>query len=173
MASSDPGVEAAGPSAEHIDAVRLASRVLVAVTAQSLASVEDRVTLPQYRILVVLASRGPQNLRSVAQGLGVNPSAATRLCDKLVSAGLIHRSEDPADRRYLVLQLTTDGHQLVQSVIDQRSAAIATVLAKMPPRLRDDLLPALRAFADAAGEVPERQAWALGWTTDEPERPGS
>jgi hypothetical protein len=57
-----------------------------------------------------------------------------------VAAGLIHRTDDPADRRYVVLRLTTEGHQLVQSVIDQRSAAIATVLAKMPPRLRDDLL---------------------------------
>ena len=168
MTCSDPGADTAGPSAEHVEAVRLASRVLVAVTAQSFASVEDRVTLPQFRILVILASRGPQNLRSVAQGLGVNPSAATRLCDKLVSAGLIHRTDDPADRRNLVLRLTTDGHQLVQSVIDQRSAAIAAVLAKMPPRLRDDLLPALRAFADAAGEVPERRVWALGWTTEEP-----
>jgi DNA-binding MarR family transcriptional regulator len=170
MTSSDPSVDAACPTAEHIEAVRLASRVLVAVTAQSLASVEDRVTLPQYRILVILASRGPQTMGSVAQSLGVTPSAATRMCDKLVSAGLIHRSDDPADRRYLVLRLTTDGHQLVQSVIDQRSAAIATVLAKMPPRLCDDLLPALRAFADAAGEVPERQVWTLGWTTDEPEQ---
>lgn len=168
MTCSDPGADTVGPSAEHVEAVRLASRVLVAVTAQSFASVEDRVTLPQFRILVILASRGPQNLRSVAQGLGVNPSAATRLCDKLVSAGLIHRTDDPADRRNLVLRLTTDGHQLVQSVIDQRSAAIAAVLAKMPPRLRDDLLPALRAFADAAGEVPERRVWALGWTTEEP-----
>src|SRR5436305_10907898 len=168
MTCSDPGADTAGPSAEHVEAVRLASRVLVTVTAQSFASVEDRVTLPQFRILVILASRGPQNLRSVAQGLGVNPSAATRLCDKLVSAGLIHRTDDPADRRNLVLRLTTDGHQLVQSVIDQRSTAIAAVLAKMPPRLRDDLLPALRAFADAAGEVPERRVWALGWTTEEP-----
>jgi DNA-binding MarR family transcriptional regulator len=168
MTYSDPGADTAGPSAEHVEAVRLASRVLVAVTAQSFASVEDRITLPQFRILVILASRGPQNLRSVAQGLGVNPSAATRLCDKLVSAGLILRTDDPTDRRHLVLRLTTDGHQLVQSVIDQRSAAIAAVLAKMPPRLRDDLLPALRAFADAAGEVPERRVWALGWTTEEP-----
>jgi DNA-binding MarR family transcriptional regulator len=165
----DPDPDPAGLSEEHIDAVRLASRVLVAVTATSLTSVEDRVTLPQFRILVILASRGPQNLRSVAQGLGVIPSAATRLCDKLVSAGLIHRTVDPADRRYLKLRLSPDGYQLVQSVTDQRSTAIATVLAKMPSRLRNDLLPALRAFAEAAGEVPERQVWALGWTTDEPE----
>ncbi|HET9116775.1 MAG TPA: MarR family transcriptional regulator [Pseudonocardiaceae bacterium] len=167
MTDNDAGIDAVGPSPEHIEAVRLASRVLVAVTAQSLASVEDRVTLPQFRILAVLASRGAQNLRSVAHGLGVIPSAVTRLSDKLVSAGLIHRAADPADRRYLVLQLTPEGCQLVQSVIDQRSAAIATVLAKMPPRLRDDLLPALRAFVDAAGEIPERPVWALGWTTEE------
>jgi hypothetical protein len=43
-------------------------------------------TLPQLRVLVVIASRGPQNLAGVAQGLGVHSSNATRACDKLVEA---------------------------------------------------------------------------------------
>ncbi|MFN2535463.1 MAG: hypothetical protein ABR528_09440, partial [Pseudonocardiaceae bacterium] len=74
-----PEGEIAGPSAEQIEAVVLATRVLVAVTAQSIASVEDQVTLPQFRVLVMIASRGPQNLTAVAQGLGVHASNATRL----------------------------------------------------------------------------------------------
>jgi DNA-binding MarR family transcriptional regulator len=141
---------------------------MIAVSAQSVASVEDQVTLPQLRVLVMIASRGPQNLTSVAQGLGVHTSNATRLCDKLVEAGLVHRSDDPTDRRNLVLQLTATGYRLVEAVTDQRRGAIATVLTKMPAPLRNDLLPALRAFADAAGEIPESQIWTLGWTTEQP-----
>jgi DNA-binding MarR family transcriptional regulator len=168
MSRTPGGEEIAGPSPEQIEAVMLATRVLVAVTAQSLASVEHLITLPQLRVLVVIASRGPLNLTAVAQGLGVHASNATRLCDKLVEAALIQRSEDPADRRNLVLRLTAAGYQLVQGMTDQRRAAIATILAKMPPELRDDLVPVLRGFAQAAGEITEKQVWALGWSTEHP-----
>src|SRR5690242_8027317 len=135
--------QTAGPSGEQIEAVMLASRVLVAVTAESIAGLDDQVTLPQWRVLVMIASRGPLNLTSVAQKLGVHASNATRLCDKLVEAGLIQRREDPADRRNLVLRLTAAGDQLVKDLTNQRRAAIAHVLAKMPPALREDLVPVL------------------------------
>jgi DNA-binding MarR family transcriptional regulator len=168
MSRMDPDEDMTGPSPEEIDAVMLAARVLVAVTAQSVASVEAQATLPQLRVLVMIASRGSLNLTAVAQGLGVHPSNATRICDKLVEADLVHRSDDPADRRNLVLELTTSGRQLVQTVTARRRAALANVLAKMPPRLRSDLVPVLRAFAEAAGEVPLRSVWSLGWTTEQP-----
>jgi DNA-binding MarR family transcriptional regulator len=167
MSRTPGGEQTAGPSAEQIEAVVLATRVLVAVTAQSLASLDD-VTLPQFRVLVMIGSRGPQNLTAVAQGLGVHASNATRLCDKLVQAGLIHRSEDPADRRNVVLALTAAGYQLVQDMTDQRRAAIAQILAKVPPQLRDDLVPVLHCFAQAAGEISHEQVWALGWSTEHP-----
>jgi DNA-binding MarR family transcriptional regulator len=158
----------AAHSAEQIEAVVLATRVLVAVTARSLACLEEQVTLPQLRVLVMIASRGPQNLTAVAQGLGVHASNATRLSDKLVEAGLIKRSEDPADRRNLVLRLTAAGYQLVRDMTNQRRAAIATILTKMSPGLRDDLVPVLRNFAQAAGEITEKEVWALGWSTEDP-----
>jgi DNA-binding MarR family transcriptional regulator len=132
MSSTPGGQDIAGPSTEQIDAVVLATRVLVAVTAQSIVSVEDRVSLPQFRVLVMIASRGRQNLRSVARGLGVHASNVTRLCDKLVEAGLLQRSDDPADRRNLVLGLTAAGDQLVKDVTNQRRAAIASVLPRCP-----------------------------------------
>ena len=69
---------------EVVDAVLRASRVLVAVAVRSLAEVDDDVTLPQYRALVVLASRGPQRPTELADALAVHPSTITRLCDRLV-----------------------------------------------------------------------------------------
>ena len=168
MSRTDPGEDLTGPSDEEIDAVMLAARVLVAVTAQSVASVEAQATLPQLRVLVMIASRGSLNLTAVAQGLGVHPSNATRICDKLVEADLVHRSDDPADRRNLVLELTASGRQLVQTVTARRRAALANVLAKMPAQLRSDLVPVLLAFADSAQEIPPSEAWGLGWTTELP-----
>ena len=62
---------AGGPTEAEIESVMRAARVLVGVSAQSFAVVEDRLTLPQLRVLVMVASRGPLRLAAVAEGLGV------------------------------------------------------------------------------------------------------
>jgi DNA-binding MarR family transcriptional regulator len=152
---------------DDVDAVMLAARVLVGVSARSVALVEDDVTLPQLRLLVMVASRGPLNLAAVAAGLGVHPSNATRACDRLVTAGLLDRRDNPADRRHLLLELTPSGRALVARVMDQRRAAIAEILGRMPRSRRRELVGVLRSFAAAAGELPDREVWALGWTTSE------
>jgi DNA-binding MarR family transcriptional regulator len=157
------------PTRDQVDAVMRAARVLVGVTARSFAAIEDRVTLPQLRIMVMIASRGPLNLGSIAASLEVHPSNASRACDRLVAAGLLDRRNDPADRRNLLLRLTEAGTQLVDEVTAQRRQAIQDTLEKMPARQRRGLVAALGAFADAAGE-PAEAAWSLGWTTENPVR---
>src|SRR4051794_29967884 len=85
--------------ADDVEATMLAARALVGISAQSLAEVDDVVTPPQLRVLVMIASRGPLNLGAVARGLGVHPSNATRACDRLVAAGLGGRRRAPRHRR--------------------------------------------------------------------------
>lgn len=77
---------------EVVDAVIGASRALLAVAARSLAGVAEDVTLPQYRTLVVLVSRGPQRVADLADALGVLPSTATRMLDRLVAKDLVRRA---------------------------------------------------------------------------------
>ncbi|MFC5950238.1 MarR family winged helix-turn-helix transcriptional regulator [Pseudonocardia lutea] len=157
------------PTHEQVDAVMRTARVLVGLTARSFAAIEDRVTLPQLRIMVMIASRGPLNLGAIAASLDVHPSNASRACDRLVAAGLLDRRDDPADRRNLLLQLTDAGAQLVDEVTAQRRQVIHDTLARMPARRRRSLVAALGAFADAAGE-PAEAAWSLGWPTENPAR---
>lgn len=150
---------------DDVDAVMLAARVLVGVSARSVAMVEEVVTLPQLRLLVMVESRGPLNLATVADGLGIHPSNATRACDRLVLAGLLDRRDNPADRRNLLLELTPAGRELVARVMAHRRSAIAEILDRMPPDRRRALSKVLHSFASAAGELPHRDVWALGWTT--------
>jgi len=135
------------------------------IRAQSVAAVEDEVTLPQLRLLVMVASRGTLNLGAVAAGLGVHPSNATRAVDRLVVAGLLDRSDDPTDRRHLLLEITDAGRALVWQVMSHRRTAVAAILDRMPASRRRSLVPALAAFALAGGEVPDTDVWSLGWTT--------
>jgi DNA-binding MarR family transcriptional regulator len=147
---------------EMTDAVLTASRVLVAVAARSLANHGAEVSLPQYRALVVLASRGPLRPVDLAEALGVDPSTVTRLCDRLADKRLISRRRPAGDRRVVQLDLSTRGRELIQAVTAQRREEIARILAGVPAVEREALVRAFRAFAQAAGEVPEDQ-WPRSW----------
>jgi DNA-binding MarR family transcriptional regulator len=145
-----------------VDAVLGASRALVAVAARSLADLAEDVTLPQYRALVELAARGPQRPADLASALGVDPSTATRMCDRLVRKQLVQRRRISVDRRGVRISLTPAGRALVEEVTRRRRTEIAQIVRRMPRADRASALRALRVFADAAGEVPE-QDWSLGW----------
>jgi DNA-binding MarR family transcriptional regulator len=157
------------PSAEEIESVMLAARVLIGVTAQSVAAFAAEITLPQLRILAMVANRKSLNLDTMARGLGVHPSNATRACDKLVRAGLLNRRHDPVDRRHLVLELSEGGRDLVDRMTSFRRAEIERFLVRMPAKHRRALTPALLSFAAAGGEVLDGEAWALGWLIEVPE----
>ncbi len=139
-----------------------ASRALVAIAARSLASVDRDLTLPQFRALVVLASRGSLNPAVFADVLGVHPSTATRMCDRLVTKRLITREVSPTNRREVVIGLTSRGRRIVDSVSRRRRKEITEIIETVPGSRRGSMVRALRIFADAAGEIPEER-WPLGW----------
>jgi DNA-binding MarR family transcriptional regulator len=147
---------------ELVDAVLGASRALVAVAARSLANLAEDVTLAQYRVLVELAARGPQRPADLATALGVDRSTATRMCERLVRKQLVRRRRTTTDRRTVRVALTPLGRGLVDEATRRRRAEIAQILQGMAKADQRPVLTALRAFADAAGEVPE-QDWSLGW----------
>jgi len=145
-----------------IETVLTTSRVFVAIAARSLASIEADVTLPQFRLLIVLAAHGPQALKSLADFLAVNASTATRMCDRLVRKGLIRRRTSPSDRREVRLALTEDGHDLVNHATTQRRLELSRLLEFVPAEEQRHLVRALTYINAAAGEVPD-QDWATGW----------
>lgn len=137
-----------------VDAALSAANVMMRVAARSVFEVEDRVTTPQLRVLMMIAATGPQNLGAVATELGVHPSNATRACEKLVRAGYIVRSDHPTDRRYIRLELTEAGDDLVNHVLDQRRSAMAQVLESLPEDDQKRVAAAFEIFASAAGGEP-------------------
>lgn len=167
------GQPGGGPGPEDeteafVTALLTASRVLVGVSARSLSEVEEAVTVTQFRTLVVLESQGEINLSGLADRLGVNASTALRMIDRLLVAGLVTRRDNPDTRREVLLGLSPDGRQLVRRVTQRRRAELARVVAAMPAARRGELLAALRAFAEAAGEAEPRpdEVSTLAWYVD-------
>ncbi len=147
---------------ETVEALLAATRALVGLAARSLADVDPEVTLPQFRALVVLATRGPQKLVDVSSELGVNPSTGTRMSDRLINKGLARRVRARTDRRVVRLRLAPEGSRLVDMVIKRRRTELARIVAATAQHWDPRVLDALHAFADATGEVPPNEWW-LGW----------
>jgi DNA-binding MarR family transcriptional regulator len=150
------------PHETVVDAFVTASRVLVAMAARSLADAGEEVTLTQYRSLVVLASRGPQGVASLAEAVAVTPPTASRLVDRLLRKGLVIRRTDRHDRRQVRIALTAAGRQLVDVVTEHRRREITTLLQSVPDHEQRAMAEGLVKLAQAAGEVPE-QDWSTGW----------
>ncbi|MPY63241.1 MarR family winged helix-turn-helix transcriptional regulator [Streptomyces spongiae] len=167
---SEPGVPARGvDDVEAVTrAVLTASRLLVAISARSLSAVEEGVTLPQFRMLVVLSRGDATKLVSLAEHLQVAPSTAMRMVDRLIAVGLAERQTNPGNRRETLLRLTDEGRRTVAEVMARRRTEVEAIVERLSPDQRGALVGALDAFNEAGGEpsapVPgDTEAYPLEW----------
>jgi len=139
-------------AAADLDPLLRASKIIAAAIALSL-EVHPHVTFAQLRALVIIGARGPMNLATLAEGLGVNPSNASRTCDRLVEHGYVDRSEHPDDRRNVALTLTPEGERALDDVMERRRAVLERVVRRMSGDDQLLLGRAMAAFSAAADEL--------------------
>ncbi len=73
---------------------------------------EHGLSLPQLRILFRVRQTPGLGVKDLASAFGVSASNITQQVDKLVTRGLMTRTERQGDRRYVSLTLTADGEQV-------------------------------------------------------------
>jgi DNA-binding MarR family transcriptional regulator len=95
------------------------SRVL---TAQAAAAFHAELQPAAFHIALWLRAFGPAKPSAVAQAVGMDRSAASRLTRELVRLRLVATSTDPADRRSIVLSLTVDGRRRMETAMQAKGA---------------------------------------------------
>ncbi len=125
---------------------------LVAVLDSAHLAQSPAVPPAQLRVLTIVAANRHTNMSRLAEALAVVPSSASRLCDRLEATGMLHRVPDPRDRREVRLLLTASARRLLDELRDRRRAVLGAVLTRMSPADQQDLVRALRAFADATAD---------------------
>src|SRR5882757_3111682 len=80
-----------------------------ALMAQAAVTFHPELQPAGFHIALWLNTFGPAKPSAVAQAVGMDRSAASRLIRELARLGLITTSIDPSDRRSSVLSLTVDG----------------------------------------------------------------
>jgi DNA-binding MarR family transcriptional regulator len=136
-----------------VAALELMTRAMVGLTMRSVEVLGGEVSLPQFRLLLVLAGLGRVPSSRLAAEMGIGASSITRLADKLEVAGLLTRGTDPRSRSVVTLEATPAGVQLVARVVARRQELLTQVLGQMTARERAEVSRVARRFADLAGDA--------------------
>ena len=121
-------------SAEELLAFEKATRDLVGLALRSVQDLE--VSLPQYRLLLLLDDLGTASSTQCADALGVAGSSVTRLADRLDASGHLMRGDDPDNRSIVTLELTDAGRRLVREVTSRRRRELGRALDRLEPGKR-------------------------------------
>lgn len=141
-----------GPLPISAAAVDDAAATLLSIWDEARELAGTRVSGSQLAALLVVEADEGVNLRGLAGRLRMILSSASRLCDRLVAAGLLEREPGRTDRREIALYLTPVGRSLLAELRRVRRERLAEIMSRMPPAGRAALLRGLAAFAAAATE---------------------
>ncbi|MDQ1724090.1 MAG: hypothetical protein QOG52_1118 [Frankiaceae bacterium] len=130
-----------------------AAESLAVLWTRSASGVANEVSGSQLRALLCISRAGTTNLTQLAESIGAMLSSASRLCERLVAAGLIERRPSAANRRELALAVTPEGDRLLATLEHQRRSDIARVLDRMPAAARSALLTGLESFSHASAQL--------------------
>jgi DNA-binding MarR family transcriptional regulator len=110
------------------------------------------LSLTQVKALAAL-SDGELTVKELAERLGLSLPGASRAVEALVSRGLLHRREDPHDRRQKRLRCTDAGLDALQRLEEARLAGLAAFAATLPAAKCRRLSGALRPILDDLRET--------------------
>ena len=135
---------------DELVAFEVATRDLVGVALRSVDRLE--VSLPQFRLLLVLHELGRSSSAQCARALRVAGSSVTRLADRLHASGHLVRGSDPSNRSVVTLELTEPGRRVVRQVEARRRQELSRVLDRLAPAQRASCAAALRTVHELLGD---------------------
>jgi DNA-binding MarR family transcriptional regulator len=142
-------------------AVDTAAGSLLSVWMAAQERAAAQLSSSQLRALMVVEQFDGVNLRGLAAAMGILLSSASRLCDRLVAAGVLEREPGRIDRREIALHLTPAGRKLLDELRADRRTTLDEVLSRMSPAGRQALLRGLQEFeavANTGDDVAARTA---------------
>lgn len=106
---------------------------LVAQTHRKLHGDLDRelqsegVSVEQWRVLEVLSERNGVSMGEIAELVLMNHPTLTKMTDRMVARGLVHRAPDPQDQRRVLVYITDLGSELFARIrrhVDQHNSQL-------------------------------------------------
>ncbi|MFX0579681.1 MarR family winged helix-turn-helix transcriptional regulator [Nocardia nepalensis] len=116
------------------------------------------------RCLDVVLGRGPLAAGELSAQLGLSPAATTTVIDRLVRAGFVTRTQDPSNRRRVLVEATAAAH----ATSDEIFGPVAQAGAKALARYDSNQLSLILDFLHTALEIHQAQTAHQRATLTEP-----
>ncbi|MET8908328.1 MarR family transcriptional regulator [Micromonospora sp. NPDC004551] len=159
-----------------------AAGTLLSVWEAARERTTSRLSGAQLRAVMVVEQHDGINLRRLATLTDMLLSSASRLCDRLVAAGMLEREPGRYDRREIALHLTPAATRLLAELRADRRHRLDGILVGMSAEGRAALVRGMREFAEVArrGEAAAPEGWPvlqsagerMAGPEAEPESPG-
>jgi DNA-binding MarR family transcriptional regulator len=109
---------------------------------RSIASEHFGITVEQFHILRHVR-KGCKLMSELADILQISRPAISQAVEALVSKGLLSRTQDTQDRRYMRLELTPAGNDLLNAIFQKNRTWMAEKFSNLTPQEINLLLQAL------------------------------
>jgi MarR family transcriptional regulator, organic hydroperoxide resistance regulator len=115
------------------------------------AWMELQLTLPQFKMLVIISKAESSTVGGIAEQLGVGEPTASYLIERLVQAGFAERAENPSDRRKAMIRLSPEGTALLERLQGPRNW-LQDLLSDLDP---EDLAALRRGLGAVVAKIPD------------------
>jgi MarR family transcriptional regulator, 2-MHQ and catechol-resistance regulon repressor len=114
----------------------------VKMRLRAAAAEQFGITVEQFHILRHVR-KGMSSVSELAEVKQISRSAISQALDALVDKGLITRCQESGDRRYVRLELTAHGRDLLDAIFNQNRAWMAGKLQRLSPAELQQLVQAM------------------------------
>jgi MarR family transcriptional regulator for hemolysin len=101
------------------------------------------LSVPQFRTLAFIDRKADASLSDVAEHIGLTLPSMSKIVAGLVTRKLVTRQTSPADRRRMILALTTRGQTALQTSREATRACLADDLTALTDRQRETIVQAM------------------------------
>jgi DNA-binding MarR family transcriptional regulator len=132
--------------AERLAALDRVLELAVLVNEDMTRSLAERgLTESRTHVIWLVHAHGPCTQRDLAVALRVSPRNITGLVDALEQTGFVRRTPHPTDRRAVLVDLTAQGREAAERLVEEQAEFAHLLFARMPRATFDGLVAGLEA----------------------------
>lgn len=107
------------------------------------------LTMPQLKVLMILASRKEATVGTLAEIMEASLSNMTGILDRLENQGLIERIPSISDRRSVNIRLTDEARKIFQQLNQSGFEKFSRIINSLTPDARNKVETGLRILANS------------------------
>jgi len=120
------------------------------------------LSMPQLKVLLLVERLRAPSMGDLAHVLGVGQPAMSALVDRLTDHGLVHRDDDPQDRRVVRVRGTPACHELISRIRLAGQNRLQRVIEHLTDEELSHVVSAMEILLRTATDVVESHETPLG-----------